>query len=83
MFDKNGSASAASVNFKSLEFFTIQLSPLPDGNVYVAMTATTIDETEPQLLDQEIARDSVATMDEVLALIRSHVSIAPRHFPTP
>lgn len=59
------------------EFFRIELSPLADGNLIVAMTATTVDQDEPQLLDQEIARDRVSTIDEVLALIRTHVRIGP------
>jgi hypothetical protein len=42
----------------------------------VAMTATTIDDEGPELLDQEIARGNAATMDDVLALIRAHVNIA-------
>ncbi len=62
---------------RNAEFLRIELSPLADGNLFVAMTATTVDEQEPQLLDQEIARDRVATIDEVLALIRTHVRIAP------
>jgi hypothetical protein len=49
---------------------------MADGRVFISLTATTIDDLEPQLLDQEIACDEVATIDDVLALIRAHVSIA-------
>ena len=61
-----------------VEFLRIDLSPLADGRVFVSMTATTVDEQEPQLLDQEIASDHVATIDDALALIRAHVTIAAR-----
>jgi hypothetical protein len=69
---------AASVNLdstapviKSVEFFIIELAPLADGRVYVSMTATTVDDQEPQLLTQEIAQDTVTTIDEALAVIRA------------
>ena len=62
-----------------VEFFRIELSPLDDGQLFVSMTATTVDEEEPQLLDQEIARGRAATIDDVLALIRAHVHIGPAH----
>jgi hypothetical protein len=55
---------------KSAEFFNIELAPLIDGRVYVSMTATTVDDQEPQLLTQEIVRDTVATIDDALAVIR-------------
>lgn len=56
---------------KSVEFFSIELAPLADGRVYVSMTATTVDDQEPQLLTQEIVRDTVATIDDALAVIRA------------
>ncbi len=62
---------------RGAEFLRIEVSPLADGNLFVAMTATVVDEQEPQLLDQEIASDRVATIDEVLALIRAHVRVTP------
>jgi hypothetical protein len=40
------------------------------------MLATTVDEQEPQLLTQEIARDTVATIDDALAVIRHGVARA-------
>ncbi len=63
---------------RNAEFFRIELAPLADGTIFVSLTATTVDEDEPQLLDKEIASDRVATIDELLALIRVHVRIAPR-----
>lgn len=79
MFDKRESASAAPVSFQALEFFTIQLSPLADGNVFVAMTATVVDDQEAQLLNQEIASDRVATIDDALALISTRVRASSQH----
>lgn len=55
------------------EFFRIELAPQFDGGIRVSLTATTLDEDEPQLLDQEIACERVATLDDVVALIRTHV----------
>ena len=60
---------------RDVEFFRIELAPLHDGSIHVSLTATTVDETEPQLLDQEIAHERVATLDELVALIRAHVRI--------
>jgi hypothetical protein len=53
----------------------MELSPQIDGKVLVSLTATTVDEEEPQLLDQEVACERVDTIDDVLALIRAHVRI--------
>ncbi len=58
---------------KSVEFYNIELAPLADGRVYVAMLATTVDDEEPQLLTQEIARDTVATIEDALAVIRQAI----------
>ena len=48
-------------------------SRLEDGRVYVAMLATTVDDEEPQLLTQEIACDTVATIEDALAVIRQAI----------
>jgi hypothetical protein len=53
----------------------MELSPQIDGKLLVALTATTVDEEEPQLLDQEVACERVDTLDDVIALIRAHVRI--------
>jgi hypothetical protein len=63
---------------ESVEFCRIELCPLADGKVLVSVTATTFDDEEPQLLDQEIISERVTTIDDVLALIRTHVAIAAR-----
>ena len=61
----------------NVEFCRIDLSPLQDGNVRVSLTATTVHETEPELLDQEIACDRAASIDDIVALIRAHVRLTP------
>ena len=58
---------------KVAEFYTIALAQLDDGELSVAITATTVDEEEPQLLDQEIVTERVATFDDALALIKAGV----------
>jgi hypothetical protein len=58
-------------------FLRMELSPQIDGKLLVALTATTVDEEEPQLLDQEIACERVNTLDDVIALIRTHVRVGP------
>lgn len=64
--------SAATVR-KTFEFYTIELAHLADGTMAVSMTATTVDGEEPQLLNQEIASDRVATIDDALAIIKAGV----------
>jgi hypothetical protein len=55
---------------KAVEFYTIELSQLADGTIFVSMTATTVDEEEPQLLCQEIVSKRVISIDHALAAIR-------------
>jgi len=57
-------------------FYSVALSRQADGKIFVELTATTVDEEGPSLLNQDIASDRVATIDEALALIRAHVHIA-------
>lgn len=68
-------AGRGSAVIQSVEFFDTEAAPLVDDTVSVSLTATTLDEAEHQLLDQEIARGRAATIDDVLALIRAHVRI--------
>jgi len=65
-----------------VEFVRIELAPLADGRVFASLTATTVDDEEPQLIDQEIASENVASIDDVLALIRAHVRIVHDGRPT-
>jgi hypothetical protein len=74
-------ADADSPVIRAVEFFRVELATLDDGSINVSLTATTVDEDEPQLLDQEIACDRVATIDDVLSLIRAHVHVCQRPGP--
>jgi len=77
---QTGAKASPSSPTPPIEFVTIQLAPHADGKILVSLTATTVDEDEPQLLDQEIAFERVTTLDELVALIRAHVRInAPAH----
>lgn len=53
---------------------TTSYSPLSwVEKIYLSLTATTINEKEPQLLNQEIVRDHVATIDNALAIIKAAI----------
>ena len=58
-----------------IEFVTIQLMPLADGQLSVALKSTVFDDREFDLVDEEIVNERVTTLDELVALIRSHVRI--------
>jgi hypothetical protein len=66
---------------RGAEFFRMELAPLIDGKILVSLTATTVDEEEPQLLDQEIACDRVVSIDDIVALILTHVRVVPDRIP--
>lgn len=70
---------AALASHPPVEFLRIQLAPLFGGEIFVSLTATTVDETEPGLLDQEIANARVSSVDELVALIREHVRMDATH----
>jgi hypothetical protein len=55
---------------KAVESYFAEIAQLPDGTYYVLLTATTIDEEEPQLLNMEIDSRRGGSLDEVLAVIR-------------
>jgi hypothetical protein len=59
---------------KAVEFYTVQLAQLADGAVYVSLTATMVDEEEPQLLNQEIIGERVASFEDALAVIKKNLT---------
>ena len=59
---------------KAVEFFTIQLAQLSDGMIAISLTATTVDDEEPQLLNQEIISDRVASIEDALTLIKTSIA---------
>lgn len=59
---------------RAVEFYTIELAQLIDGTIHVALIATTVDDEEPQLLNQEIASERVASIDDALAIVKQHAT---------
>ena len=57
----------------AIEFYVIQLAHLADGDMSVSITATSMDDEEPQLLNQELVSERVATLDDALALIKTGI----------
>jgi hypothetical protein len=78
MFDIQVTAAPRRDPSSQIELFRIEFIPLLEGSVFVRMTATSLDEDGPELIDQEIACDNVATIDDVVALIRAHVNFVAR-----
>jgi hypothetical protein len=56
---------------KAVECFFAEIAQLPDGTYYVSLTATTVDDEEPQLINQEIDTRRGVSLDEVLSVIKS------------
>ena len=56
---------------KAVESFVAEVAQLPDGTYYVSLTATTVDDEEPQLLSMEIETRRGVSLDEVLAVIKN------------
>jgi hypothetical protein len=58
---------------KTVWFYNLDLALLADGGYHVSLTATTVDEGEPQLLCQEILDERADSIDHALALIKKGV----------
>jgi hypothetical protein len=56
---------------KAIVSYLAEIAQLPDGTYYVSLTATTVDDEEPQLLAQEIDTRRGVSLDEVLAVIKN------------
>ena len=67
---------------KAVEFYTIELAQLADGTFHVSLTATTVDDEEPQLLNQEIDSRRGVSLDEVLAMIKTGLTDSTRSPPS-
>ena len=59
---------------KKVEFYHIEIGPLADGSLSVAVSAT-ISPYEGELTTQELRYDRANTMDEALAVIKKSVSL--------
>jgi hypothetical protein len=73
MFDMHGCGTAAAPTH-AIEFLRVQLSPAADGSIFVALTATSVDDTNdcPELVDQEIASERASGIDAAIAVIAEH-----------
>jgi hypothetical protein len=69
-------AQANSTPAPAIEFVTMQLMPLADGSISVSLKSTVFDEKELDLIDEELVDERVGSLDQVFALLRSHVRIA-------
>lgn len=56
-----------------IQFVDIKITPLIDGKFAVAMQATLLDEQELEFLGQDLAYEHVASLDDVLGVIRKNV----------
>lgn len=75
MLDNHGRTDAAPPKIPPIEFLRVELSPLKDGTLFVAVRATSVDELQPEcfeLVDLELANDQVPTIEAALALVSEH-----------
>ena len=79
MLDIRAGAPAKNTPAPPIEFVTIQLMPLVDGMISVSLKSTVFDEKELDLIDEEVADERVASLDQLFAVIRSHVQIVAIH----
>jgi len=61
---------------KAAWFYNLDLALLADGGYHLSVTATTVDEEEPQLLCQELIDERVASIDDALAKLRRVLTTA-------
>ena len=61
----------------SVEFYTVELTPLADGQLFVGVRATSCEPLpgdDFELIDMEVAAERVATLESALAVIRNVVA---------
>ena len=56
---------------KAIECYFAEIAQLADGTFYVSLTATTVDDEEPQLINQEVDNRRGVSLDEVLDVIKN------------
>jgi hypothetical protein len=59
-----------------IQFVSMQLMPLADGLISISLKSTFFDETQLELIDEDILDERVQSLDQVFDLVRSHVRIA-------
>jgi hypothetical protein len=62
-----------------LQFINIEITPLIDGELGVAMQATLLDEDRLEFVGQDLAHVHVKTLDDALAIIRQNVTPLAAH----
>jgi hypothetical protein len=62
---------------KAIICFFAEIAQLPDGTYCVSLNATTVDEEEPQFLNQEIDSRRGVSIDEVLTIIKCGLTSSP------
>lgn len=55
---------------KAAWFYTLELALLAEGGYHLSVSATTVDEAEPQLVCQELLDERIATIDDALAKLK-------------
>jgi hypothetical protein len=58
-----------------IQFVSMQLMPLADGLISVALKSTVFDEQALELIDEDIVDGRVTSLEQVFELVRSHVRI--------
>ena len=81
MLEIHDRSQAVSKSIPDVEFLRIELAPLADGQLFVSLTATTVDDQEAQLLDQEVASERIGTIEELMTLIKAHVRVGAKRNP--
>jgi hypothetical protein len=71
-------------NFPPIQFYSVEITPLADGQMSVGMSATIcepVDEGDFELINMDMASTRVDTIDQALAVIREalHAATAARH----
>jgi hypothetical protein len=55
------------ISRKVVWFYNLELALLADGGYQLSIDATTVDEEEPQLLNQQLLDERVVSIDEALS----------------
>jgi hypothetical protein len=62
---------------RAVWFYNLELALLADGSYHLSVSATTVDEDEPQLLCQELLDEHAASVDEALAKLKEVLAETP------
>jgi hypothetical protein len=59
---------------RAVWFYNLELASLVDGGYHVHLSATTVNEDEPELLCQEILYERFASIDDAFAAVKKSVT---------